>query len=184
MPGPKHVLGPAKPDPRVPGMTKERGNGDHLRYRVPMPPEKPPFWKSKSMADMTKSEWESLCDGCGRCCLNKLEDVDSGQTVFTDVGCRLLDGQSCRCTDYSHRAAKVPDCVRLTPANVRRIPWLPPTCGYRLIAEGRDLYWWHPLVSGDPDTVHQAGISARGWVRSEEGVRPSAIARYIIGEAG
>ena len=109
-----------------------------------------------------KSEWESLCDGCGRCCLNKLIDEDTNRTVFTDVGCRLLDGDTCRCTDYAHRQAKVKDCVRLTPRNVRRLTWLPPTCGYRLVAEGRDLYWWHPLVSGDPDTVHEAGISVRG----------------------
>jgi uncharacterized protein len=124
-----------------------------------------PFWRRKSLAEMTDSEWESLCDGCGRCCLVKLEDADDcSRTYFTDVGCRLLDSKTCRCRDYPNRTAKVKDCVRLTPRNIKRIVWLPPSCAYRLLAEGRDLYWWHPLVSGDPETVHQAGISVRGRV--------------------
>jgi uncharacterized protein len=124
-----------------------------------------PFWRRKSLAEMTDSEWESLCDGCGRCCLVKLEDADDpARTYFTDVGCRLLDGKTCRCRDYSNRTAKVKDCVQLTHRNIKRIVWLPPSCAYRLLAEGRDLYWWHPLVSGDPETVHQAGISVRGRV--------------------
>ena len=121
-----------------------------------------PFWRVKRMSEMTAKEWESLCDGCGRCCLNKLTDIDTNETVYTDVGCELLDGQTCRCTDYAHRQAKVSDCVKLTWRNVKRLGWLPPTCGYRLIAEGRDLAWWHPLVSGDPNTVHEAGVSVRG----------------------
>src|SRR5262249_24042365 len=128
-----------------------------------------PFWRRKSLAQMSDPEWESLCDGCGRCCLVKLEDADDpARTYFTDVGCRLLDGQSCRCRDYPNRTAKVKDCVRLTPRNINRIVWLPPTCAYRLLADGRDLYWWHPLVSGDPETVHQAGISVRGRVGAGE----------------
>ena len=114
------------------------------------------------------AEWESLCDGCGRCCLNKLQEEGSDRTFYTDVGCRLLDGQTCRCTDYKNRAAKVKDCVTLTPRNINRISWLPPTCGYRLVADGKDLYWWHPLVSGDPETVHQAGVSVRGKVGASE----------------
>ena len=101
---------------------------------------------------MTKAEWESLCDGCGRCCLNKLEEEGTGKTFYTDVGCRLLDGEACRCRDYPHRLAKVNDCVRLTPKSLARISWLPPSCAYVLVGEGKDLYWWHPLVSGDPDT--------------------------------
>lgn len=127
-----------------------------------------PFWQRKSLAEMTDVEWESLCDGCGRCCLVKLEDEDTAETYFTDVGCRLLDGQTCRCRDYAHRSEKVDDCVRLTPKVVHEIKWLPPTCAYRLLDEGKDLYWWHPLVSGDPDTVHQARISVRGRVRDSE----------------
>ena len=141
-----------------------------------------PFWQRKSLEEMTNSEWESLCDGCGRCCLVKLEDADdASRTYFTDVGCRLLDGDTCRCQDYPHRTKKVPDCVRLTPRNVRKIVWLPPTCGYRLVAEGKDLYWWHPLVSGDPETVHQAGISVRGRVEDlEDDVPADALERRIV----
>lgn len=127
-----------------------------------------PFWRTKTLAEMTDAEWESLCDGCGRCCLNKLEDEDSGRIYFTDVGCRLLDGDSCRCRDYPNRSAQVPDCVRLSPENVPDIAWLPSSCAYRLVAEGRDLYWWHPLISGDPDTVHVAGVSVRGRVSASE----------------
>jgi uncharacterized cysteine cluster protein YcgN (CxxCxxCC family) len=128
-----------------------------------------PFWKRKSLSQMTDSEWESLCDGCGRCCLVKLEDADDPRrTFFTDVGCKLLDPQSCQCQDYRNRTRKVHDCVKLTPRNINRIVWLPPTCGYRLVADGHDLYWWHPLVSGDPDTVHAAGVSVRGKVGASE----------------
>jgi uncharacterized cysteine cluster protein YcgN (CxxCxxCC family) len=127
-----------------------------------------PFWKRKSLSDMTDSEWESLCDGCGRCCLVKLEEEETGRIHFTDVGCRLLDGASCRCRDYPNRSAQVDDCVRLTADTVGTLKWLPPTCGYRLLSQGRDLYWWHPLVSGDPATVHDAGISVRGRVSAAE----------------
>jgi len=126
------------------------------------------FWKTKTLEEMSADEWESLCDGCGRCCLNKLEDEDTGDIYFTHVGCKLLDAGTCGCKDYPNRSDKVPDCVRLTPANVRTLNWLPPSCGYKLVAEGRDLYWWHPLVSGDPDTVHDAGVSVRGRVEGSE----------------
>jgi uncharacterized protein len=131
-------------------------------------PEEQPFWRLKSLEAMSPDEWESLCDGCGRCCLVKLEDEDTGDILYTDVGCTLLDGQACRCRDYQSRQAKVPDCVRLTPEAVRTLPWLPRTCAYRLIGEGKDLYWWHPLVSGDPDSVHAAGISVRDRVAGPE----------------
>ena len=140
-----------------------------------------PFWRAKKMSEMTPREWESLCDGCGRCCLNKLKDEDTGRTVYTDVACRLFDADSCRCTDYKHRKAKVKDCVQLSPRNVSRLSWLPPTCAYRLVAAGRDLYWWHPLVSGDPETVHQAGISVRGRVAdTEANVPDEKLEEYIV----
>jgi uncharacterized protein len=135
---------------------------------VTKPPDDSPFWKRKTLAEMTAAEWESVCDGCGRCCLNKLEDEDTGEIYYTDVGCELLDFKSCRCCNYEHRSAQVEDCVQLTPANVGEISWLPPTCGYRLLTEGRDLYWWHPLVSGDPASVHTAGISVSGKVSVRE----------------
>ncbi len=127
-----------------------------------------PFWKTKRLTEMTLAEWESLCDGCGRCCLHKLRDEVTDELSFTNVACRLLDGHSCACSDYLRRQEKVPDCVSLTPAALEEIDWLPPTCGYRRIAEGRGLAWWHPLVSGDPETVHQAGVSVRDRVISEE----------------
>lgn len=154
-----------------------------------MPDDKGPdsaqFWRTKRLGEMTQPEWESLCDGCGRCCLNKLIDEDTSRTVFTDVGCKLLDGETCRCTDYAHRQAKVKDCVRLTPRNVRRLTWLPPTCGYRLVAEGRDLYWWHPLKSGSAETVHQAGVSVRGRVTaSEKDVPDEKLEEYIVNWPG
>ena len=144
-----------------------------------------PFWRSKSLSQMSQREWESLCDGCGRCCLNKLTDVDTGETVFTDVGCRLLDAKTCRCSDYAHRLSRVKDCVRLTPRNVKRLTWLPPTCGYRLVAEGKDLAWWHPLKSGRAETVHEAGISVRGRVAaSEKDVPDERLEDFIVSWPG
>jgi uncharacterized protein len=144
-----------------------------------------PFWKTKSLAEMTEGEWESLCDGCGRCCLVKLEDEDTAKIYFTDVGCRLLDSESCRCRDYKNRSARVDDCVRLTAKNLGELNWLPPTCAYRLLANGGDLYWWHPLVSGDRETVHAANISVRGRVSSDEDALPEdKIADHIVAWPG
>ena len=116
---------------------------------------------------MNKEEWESLCDGCGKCCLIKLEDTDTGELKFTEIACRLLDLQACSCSDYSNRTERVPDCLRVTPELANKANWLPSTCAYRLIAEGRELLWWHPLVSGNPDTIHNAEISVRGKVLHE-----------------
>ena len=121
-----------------------------------------PFWRRKTLAEMTRGEWESLCDGCAKCCLEKLQDDDTGEISYTEVACRLLDLGTCRCTDYANRKRFVPDCVVLTPRTVARLTWLPSSCAYRLISEGKDLEWWHPLVSGDPETVHRAGVSVRG----------------------
>ena len=121
-----------------------------------------PFWRSKRLAEMSAAEWESLCDGCGRCCLVKLEDEDTGEIHSTDIACRLFDEATCRCADYANRSDKVPDCVRLTPEVVPQLKWLPVTCAYRLVAERRDLPWWHPLVSGRQETVVEAKISVLG----------------------
>jgi len=130
-------------------------------------PVEAPFWETIALDDMTPQQWESLCDGCGRCCLNKLENEETGEIFHTDVACRLLDPDTCRCASYEDRKRYVPDCQILTHQNLRRYPWLPSTCAYRLLAEGGSLYWWHPLVSGNPETVHEAGISVRGRIVSE-----------------
>ena len=121
-----------------------------------------PFWKRKKLSEMNRKEWESLCDGCGKCCLHKLEDFVSGEISYTNVACHMLDTKACRCTDYENRTAQVPDCVALTAENIPALHWMPTTCAYRLLAEGKDLAWWHPLVSGDPETVVQAGMSIKG----------------------
>ena len=137
------------------------------------------FWDEKTLEELSVAEWEALCDGCGRCCLMKLEDEDTGEVFTSDVHCRLLDGESCRCTDYPGRQAKVPDCIKLTPENVRTISWIPRTCAYRRIAEGRGLAWWHPLVSGDPDTVFAAGVSVRGRSVPEDAVQPGEWESHV-----
>jgi uncharacterized protein len=127
-----------------------------------------PFWKRKTLSQMTRPEWESLCDGCARCCLLKLEDIDTGEIAYTDIACKLLDTGACRCSDYKNRQLSVPDCVVLEAKNIADLSWMPSSCAYRLIAEGKDLAWWHPLVSGDPNTVHDSGISVRGRVVPEQ----------------
>ena len=136
-----------------------------------MPPPTP-FWKTKRLDEMTREEWESLCDRCGRCCLHKLRYEDTGALSFTNVACQLLDLNSCQCSDYANRRRRVPDCVSLTAKGLKGIDWLPPSCAYRRLGEGRDLAWWHPLVSGDPDTVHRAGISVQGRAVSERQAGP------------
>src|SRR4051812_45971255 len=110
-------------------------------HAVAAPPE--PFWRGRRLDQLSETEWESLCDGCGRCCLNKIEYIDTGEVVWTEVACRLLDEETCRCSNYPERQKHVPDCIRLTTDNVPGLAWLPPTCAYRLVDEGRDLYWWH-----------------------------------------
>ena len=131
------------------------------------PPLRPQFWE-RPLTSLNPTEWEALCDGCGKCCLNKLEDEDSGQVLFTRVACRLLDGESCRCGQYDIRRQFVPECVVLTPKTLPKIAyWLPQTCAYKLLHEGKPLYDWHPLISGDPESVHAAGQSVRGWTVPE-----------------
>ena len=126
------------------------------------------FWKRKSLAEMSKAEWESLCDGCVLCCLQKLEDEDTGDIYFTDIACKLLDTDACRCTDYANRAKLVSTCLVLSVDEPEAFKWLPGTCAYRLIAEGEGLHDWHPLITGDANSVHKAGISAKGKCVSEK----------------
>ncbi|MCW2315461.1 YcgN family cysteine cluster protein [Rhodoblastus acidophilus] len=126
------------------------------------------FWLGRALTDLSKTEWESLCDGCGRCCLVKLQDEDTGEIYFTDVGCRLLDPANARCADYGHRSRRVKDCIKLDPDSAATLDWLPPTCAYRLIARGQDLPDWHPLVSGRPESVIEAGVSVIGRVYALE----------------
>lgn len=125
------------------------------------------FWEQTPLAEMDAAQWESLCDGCGKCCLHKLEDEDSGEVYVCDVACRLLDIERCRCSDYAARQRLVPACTVLTPERIAEFHWLPETCAYRLLAQGRPLFDWHPLISHDPQSVHAAGISVRGRVVSE-----------------
>ncbi len=125
------------------------------------------FWRQKTLGELTPVEWESLCDGCGKCCLVKLVDDETEELQYTRVACELLNIGTCRCSDYENRHKVVPDCIQLDPAAIDELEWLPETCAYRLVGEGKDLAWWHPLVSGDPQTVHQAGISVRSWAISE-----------------
>ncbi len=127
-----------------------------------------PFWRTKTLREMSRPEWESLCDGCGKCCLHKLQYDDTGEVHYTNVACRLLDLDSCRCSNYPQRQRHVPDCVALRPDKVLELGWLPSTCAYRRLANGQPLAWWHPLVSGDPETVHAAGQSVRGRAIAEK----------------
>ncbi|MGE3143944.1 MAG: YcgN family cysteine cluster protein, partial [Hyphomonadaceae bacterium] len=132
-----------------------------------------------TLAEMTEAEWESLCDGCGKCCLISIEDEDSGDIYWTDVACKLFSASTCQCSDYPNRAKRVKDCVKLTPENVGELGWMPKTCAYRLIHEGSDLFWWHPLVSGDRQSVHEAGASVRGKTRPEGRLNVRQLVRRI-----
>jgi hypothetical protein len=128
---------------------------------------RPLFWELP-LDKLNRAEWEALCDGCGKCCLHKLEDAETGEIHPTNVACKLLDRRSGQCLNYGNRKSFVPDCVRLTPAKVRTIDWLPATCAYRLRGEDKPLFDWHYLISGDRESVHTAGISVRGWTIAEE----------------
>jgi uncharacterized cysteine cluster protein YcgN (CxxCxxCC family) len=126
------------------------------------------FWEDRPLDKLSRDEWESLCDGCGKCCLHKLEDEETGEVFPTNVACRLLDRRESRCKDYANRKTYVPDCVRLNPKKLGELEWLPSTCAYRLVAAGEPLPEWHHLISGSRETVHQAGMSTRGWTVSED----------------
>ncbi|MGZ8185343.1 MAG: YcgN family cysteine cluster protein [Methylobacter sp.] len=125
------------------------------------------FWKTKKLHDMTVQEWESLCDGCGKCCLHKLEDEDTGEIFFTSVVCNLIDLKTCRCTRYSERTRLVPECLDLKQHDFAEFNWLPATCAYRLLSDGRELPVWHPLVSGSAESVKEAGVSISSYAMKE-----------------
>ena len=137
------------------------------------------FWE-RPIETLARREWEALCDGCGQCCMHKLEDADTGEIHPTNVACKLLDLETARCTDYRHRRAFVPDCLRLTPRLAVQLDWLPATCAYRLRAEGEPLPDWHYLICGDPEAVHRAGISIRGKAIAEAQAGP--LEDHVVGE--
>lgn len=145
-----------------------------------MPEITTPFWISKTLEEMTAEEWELLCDGCGRCCLHKLEDIDTGLYFYTNVACRLLDTDTCRCMNYPQRLTLVKDCLVLSPADHSHYDWLPASCAYRRLANGMGLEWWHPLISGDPDTVHKARISVQQRTISENNIQKEELEEHII----
>lgn len=137
------------------------------------------FWETKTLEEMSKEEWESLCDGCARCCLQKLEDIETGMIFYTQIICELMDEETCRCTQYERRSEVVPSCVTLTPQNVKELDWMPDTCAYRLLVEGKPLYDWHPLISGTYETVIYEGISVKDQVISEKEVPQEDWEAYI-----
>ena len=141
------------------------------------------FWETTPLSRMTAPEWEALCDGCGKCCLNKLEYEDTGEVEFTSIACKLLDGATCRCGNYANRHQFVPECVRLSPKTLPKVAyWLPQTCAYRLLFQGDPLPDWHPLVTSDPETTHSSGNSVRGWTTPEFAVPEEDWDQYVIDE--
>jgi uncharacterized cysteine cluster protein YcgN (CxxCxxCC family) len=137
------------------------------------------YWRRKTLTQMNEREWEALCDRCSKCCVISIEDADTNVLYLTDVSCKLFDTKTCGCSDYANRKQYVPDCVKLTPKNVPKLDWLPRTCAYRLVSEGKDLFWWHPLISGDPETVHTSNASVREKTRPEGRLKMPGLIKRI-----
>ncbi|PIP01825.1 MAG: hypothetical protein COW18_14515 [Zetaproteobacteria bacterium CG12_big_fil_rev_8_21_14_0_65_54_13] len=138
------------------------------------------FWKEKAMSEMSDDEWESLCDGCGRCCVWKFEDEDTAEILYTDIRCQQFNESTCRCTDYPQRTTIEPECMDIRALEEKQFAWLPESCAYRLLHEGKPLFDWHPLISGDKQSVHTAGISLQHKTTSPEGITEEDIIRHII----
>ena len=138
------------------------------------------FWQELPLSEMTRTQWESLCDGCGRCCLHKIEDEDTNEIYFTDVACRYLDEETCQCPHYKTRQSKVPDCLTIYPNWGKKFLWLPTTCAYRLLSENKPLFDWHPLISGDVNSVHLAGISVRGRTYRDDEIPQEEVYKHVI----
>ncbi len=152
---------------------------------IPRDGLRPRYWETTPLKKMTQTEWEALCDGCGKCCLNKIEDEETGEVALTRVACRLFDDTTCLCSNYETRKQYVPECITLTARTLdRHMYWLPETCAYKLLHQGKPLYDWHPLISGDPETVHQAGVSMRGATVSEVLVDDDDWEDHLIEEPG
>lgn len=165
-------------------MTRRRATGKTAGDPIPREGLAPGYWRDKRLDQMTRAEWEALCDGCGRCCLNKLEDEDTGAVALTRVACRLFDDSTCRCGQYETRHRVVPECITLTPrAIAQNAYWLPDTCAYKLLWQGHDLPDWHPLITGTAQSVHDAGISVQGQTVSEAVIDEDAWEDHIIEES-
>jgi len=147
---------------------------------APMRQLNKPFWQTKTLSELNPQEWESLCDNCGRCCMHKFQDEDTEQVYFTNVVCRYLHMKTCRCRHYENRQTLVPGCLTVSAGRPEQFAYLPESCAYRQLAEGKDLEWWHPLVSGTAETVHEAGISVRGKVVSDEFIHPKQLEEHVI----
>ena len=139
-----------------------------------------PYWKTKNMAEFSRQEWENLCDGCGKCCCIRLEDEETQAIYITDVACKLFDSGACQCSDYPNRSKNVPDCVTLTPNNVDQLHWMPETCAYKLVANGKELPDYHHLVSGSRETIHEVGMSVQNAVQSETDIDDEDIPSHIV----
>jgi len=138
------------------------------------------FWQTKSLDEMNNDEWESLCDGCARCCLIKLEDDETDELFFTNVSCHLLNINACRCGDYGNRKFLVPECLQVKKMSREEFQWLPTTCAYRRLSEGKPLPEWHPLITGKAQSVDAAGISVSGFAISEDNIHPEQLEDHII----